>query len=415
MKILYLCPDYGIPVLGHKGAAVHVREMAAAFSRAGHAVVVVAPVANKSPWEEPSQLQTRFLRLPASETLQSAFHNLKTYTHLLGVSSPVPGELRRILYDQEFESELLRCFHTEPPDLIYVRASVFSTAGARLAREWQRPLLVELNAPLAKEQSAYRAGGFDELATAAERLLLTQADAVLAVSGALHDHVVALGVDSQRVHVFPNGIDPGQFFPGLPDPELRMRYGLGEGPLLGFVGGLRPWHGVHALPDLLQKLAARDRRARMAIVGDGPLRSELEHTFERMGLRDQVAFTGAVPHGQVAPLIRHFDVALAPYPALDHDFYFSPLKLFEYMACGIPVVAPKVGQIAEVVRDGQTGVLYPLGDVEAFTAACEELLGAPALRKQIGLAAADEVRSHYTWDHNARRAIELALALRCAS
>ena len=75
-----------------------------------------------------------------------------------------------------------------------------------------------------------------------------------------------------------------------------------------------------------------------------------------------------------AEILHGFDIALAPYPATEHDFYFSPLKLFEYMACGLPVAAARLGQIAEVVRDGETGLLDPAGDVEALTAVCDRLL-----------------------------------------
>jgi glycosyltransferase involved in cell wall biosynthesis len=101
-------------------------------------------------------------------------------------------------------------------------------------------------------------------------------------------------------------------------------------------------------------------------------------------------------------------VALAPYSRPDHDFYFSPLKLFEYMACGVPVVAAALGQIEEIVRDGETGLLYPPGEQDALLAACDRLLTDPDLRRRLGWVAAKEIHNHYTWDHNAERVVELA-------
>lgn len=109
--------------------------------------------------------------------------------------------------------------------------------------------------------------------------------------------------------------------------------------------------------------------------------------------------------------MREFAAALAPYPRPEHPFYFSPLKLFEYMACGAPVVASAVGQIAEVVRDGVTGFLCPPGDMDAFEAACDRLLSDPSLRHSVGEAAAREVGERYTWDANARRVAEIGRAL----
>jgi glycosyltransferase involved in cell wall biosynthesis len=132
-----------------------------------------------------------------------------------------------------------------------------------------------------------------------------------------------------------------------------------------------------------------------------------------LGLREQAVFTGTLPHEDVPAVIRQFDIALAPYPALDHAFYFSPLKLFEYMACGVPVVAANCGQIADVIRDGETGLLHAPGDLDALAAACDRLLDSAKLRFALGQSAAAHIRAGYTWTHNARRVTELAESLIC--
>jgi glycosyltransferase involved in cell wall biosynthesis len=414
LRILYLCPDLGIPILGRKGASVHVRGLVAALCRAGHSVVLSAPLLNKSPWEEPASIAARLLHLPPSADSTAAFLALKAFNHTLGVENALPGELRRLLYNQDMVLQLMRRFENDPPDFIYERASLYATVGVLLARELRVPLLVELNAPLALEQSVYRTTGLGELAIQAERYTLSQADAVLAVSAPLRDHAVSLGVASERVHVVPNGVDTSLFQTRPPDETVRRRWGLDGGPVLGYVGGLRRWHGVGALPLLLERLGQRYRDLRLVIVGDGPLRGELECDLRQRGLTQSVLFTGAQPQEEVAALIGQFDVALAPYAHLDHAFYFSPLKIFEYMACGIPVVAAASGQIAEVVHDGETGLLYPPGDLEALTAACDRLLTNSALRQRLGQAGAREIHSRYAWDHNAARVTELACSLMAA-
>jgi len=411
VKIAYLCPDLGVPVLGRKGASVHLRGLAHAFVRAGHYVVLATPLLNKSPWEGPAKLDMSLLHLPPSADIVKAVLSLKAFNEMLGVANSLPGELRRILYNQELATQLKYRFEHDPPDFIYERASLYGTAGVALARVLNVPLLVELNAPLAVEQSAYRATGLGELAAQAERWTLLGADAVLAVSALLRDHVVSLGVRPDRVHVVPNGVDATLFQPRPPDPSIRARWGLPDGPVLGFVGGLRRWHGVEALPALLDKLVHRYRGLRLVIVGDGPLRGELEHTLKERGLTRSVVFTGSLPHEEVAKLIPQFDVALAPYSKPEHAFYFSPLKLFEYMACGIAVAVAGLGQIAEVVQDGETGLLYPPGELDGLTVACDRLLADPALRQRLGQAAAKEIHGLYTWDQNAARVVELARAL----
>jgi glycosyltransferase involved in cell wall biosynthesis len=412
MKILYLCPDLGIPVLGRKGAAVHVRELIGAFARAGHRVTLAAQTLLKSSDDEPAKVRARVVQVPPEPAAAIAVRDLKRFNHLLARDNSLPGELRRILYNEALYHDLKRRFLHHRPDFIYERASLYATAGARLAEKFKVPHLVELNAPLAIEQSAYRATGFGELAAHAERWTLTQADAVLVVSAELRKHVRSLGVQAGRIQVLPNGVNPELFFPadgGSGGGVVTHRKTL---PTLGFVGGLRPWHGVNILPELLARLSQRHPDIRLVIAGDGPLRGELERDFKRRGLGRRVTFSGARPHEDMPGLIRQFDIALAPYPKHDHDFYFSPLKLFEYLACGVAVVASDIGQISEVVRDGKTGLLYPPGNLNALVSRCEKLLTNPALRAAIGAAAAKVVRQRFTWDHNAARIVKRARSLK---
>jgi glycosyltransferase involved in cell wall biosynthesis len=412
LKILYLCPDLGIPVLGRKGASVHVRELVRALARAGHSVVLASPVLSKSPWEPPAELEVPVMPLPLAQPAYEAIRAVQAFEESVAAASSLPGELRRILWNQQAAVELERRLEHHRPDLIYERASLYATAGAVLADVLDVPLLMELNAPIAEEQATYRATGLGQLAARAERWALTRADAVLAVSEPLREYATGLGVDAGRVHVVVNGVDPACFHPGPPDPEVTARWGIGgDGVVLGFTGGLRPWHGVAALPELLERLSARHRDVRLVVAGDGPLRPELESELRRRGLADRAVLTGSVPHQEVPGLVRRFDVALAPYERLEHPFYFSPLKLFEYMACAKPVVVAGVGQLPEIVEDGKTGLVYPPGDLDALTSACDRLLSDAALRRRQGEEAARLVRDRYTWDHNAARVTELARAL----
>jgi glycosyltransferase involved in cell wall biosynthesis len=427
MKILYLCPDLGIPVLGRKGASVHVRELVGAFARAGHRVTLAAQTLIKTRADEPAKVNARVIHVQLDPAAMAAAQALKEFNERLALDNPLPGELRRLLYNQSLYRELKRRFLKHKPDFIYERASLYATAGVRLAEKFNVPLIVELNAPLAVEQAAYRTTGFGELAAHAERWTLTQADAVIVVSTELRKHVLSLGVKPGKIHVMPNGVNPELFCPDSWEHDVnsssssssssifpgisRTRTRRNDSGTLGFVGGLRPWHGVEVLPELLARLSQRHPNVRLIIAGDGQLRGELERGFRKRGLTRRVTFTGALLHEQVPQVIRQFDVALAPYPKHDHDFYFSPLKLFEYMACGVAVVAAKQGQVAEVVRHGRTGLLYPPGNLAALAASCERLLDDAALRLKLGTAAAKVVHARFTWDHNAARVVKLARTL----
>ncbi|NOS69506.1 MAG: glycosyltransferase family 4 protein [Verrucomicrobia bacterium] len=434
MNILYICADAGIPVLGRKGAAVHVREMCGAFARARHRVTLAAQSLVKSEDDERAPVRARVIHVQSSPNTTTAVHAFKHFNEQLGLENSMPGELRRLLFNESLYQDLKRRFFHHRPAFIYERASLYGTAGVRLAAKFKVPLIVELNAPLAIEQAAYRATGFGELAAQAERWTLTHADAVVVVSAELAKHVRSLGVKASRIHVMPNGVNPELFCPNKTEhgcdrqtqpPRAETNESAVAGavhtaacrndmsvPVLGFVGGLRPWHGVEVLPELMARLGKKFPDVRLVIAGDGQLRGELEREFKRRGLTKRVTFTGALLHEKIPGVIRKFDVALAPYPKHNHDFYFSPLKLYEYMACGVPVVAAKLGQIAKSVNHGKTGWLYPPGNVAALVAGCEQLLRDAALRRKIGDAAAKLIHAKFTWDHNAVRVVKLAKVLK---
>jgi glycosyltransferase involved in cell wall biosynthesis len=411
MHILYICSDSGIPVLGRKGASVHVRSLVSAFTAAEHRVVLATPLLNRSPWETPATVEAEVMHLPANDETIAAVEEVRAYNDALGVTNTVPSELRRILYDQHLKTKLVRRFQHAPPDFIYERAALYGTAGVTLAKTLGVPLIVELNAPLSLEQSTYRGSYLPALAAEAERRTLAGADLVVTVSSTLREYVMGLGVPPDRILVMPNGVDARMFAPGPASAATRARWHLGPGPVIGFVGGLRPWHGVRALPALLERLVPRHPGLQLIVAGDGPLREEITADLRQRYLDTRVIFTGPVAHEEVAELVRLFDVALAPYDETNHLFYFSPLKLFEYMGCGVPVVAASIGQIADVVRHEETGLLYAPGDLDGLTNACHRLLADPPLRQRLGRAAAAHVHGQFTWAHNAARVVDLARGL----
>ncbi len=412
MKVLYVCADLGVPVLGGKGAAVHVRAMTSALRASGHAVTLVAGQLVKSPWETPADCGVPVVHVPPSADIVHTSSRLRAFAHAVEAPTTAAGEVRRVLYNQELLGHLRQRFEHHPPDLVYERASLFGVAGLTFAREAGVPHVLELNAPLSDEQQRYRRGGaLQGLADASEAWMLRHTGAVLAVSTPLAAHVTALGADPARVHVVPNGVDTSRFRPLPDDGGVRARLGLGTGPVIGFVGGLRPWHGVEMLPRAIAALRRTHPQVHALIVGDGPLRDEVAREVARLGLERHVTLVGAVPHDDIPRFINTFDLAVAPYPDAPHAFYFSPLKVFEYMACGVPVVAANLGQLSEVVRHGDTGLVYDAGNLDALVHACETVLADPAAARRMGTAGAAAVSARHTWAHNAARVTTIAATL----
>lgn len=394
MRVAYVCSDPGIPVFGTKGASIHVRELCRALSARGHDVLILSP---RGDGERPAGFDVQVETIPVRPAEAAA-----------GADRAELNDLRALRGARALFEDGIAILRRFRPGLVYERYSVFGTGGSALAAALDAPLIVEVNAPLSDEQASYRGLAFGEAARAVERDVLRSADRVVAVSPALERWLIALGVEAQRIAVVRNGADPDRFQAALSGPSPRARLGLGEeAPVVGFVGSLKTWHDVPTLIRAVARLRKVGREARLLVVGDGPERPRLEELATLEGLAGLATFVGPVPYEQIPAYLAAMDVAVAPYRDAD-DFYFSPLKLVEYLAAGRPVVAAAVGDIAHCVRPGETGFLYPPGDDRALAEALARLLDDRRMAARMALNGQDHVRAFHTWEQNARVVIELA-------
>jgi glycosyltransferase involved in cell wall biosynthesis len=148
----------------------------------------------------------------------------------------------------------------------------------------------------------------------------------------------------------------------------------------------------------------------LLIVGDGPGREALENYTHSRGLSHAITFTGEVSHDYIPHYIAAMDITVAPYIP-NENFYFSPIKIFEYMARGKPVIAGSIGQVEEVITDGRTGMLFEPGNLDQLTAALVKLMRDAQLRQYLGEKAKAWVLKERTWDNNARQVAGIAREL----
>ena len=406
MNIAYLCADRGIPVRGFKGASVHVREMVAAFERTGHRVTLVCARLGEGNPAPPGT----YIELPPDDDPAS----LAAVAGELGLDGERPGrtlrrELERLAQDRALPGQVVAALQAADivPDLLYERYSLFHRAGLEVAATLGIAHILEVNAPLVEEQAQFRGLVQRSLAERVEREVFSRADHVIAVSAAMKDHVVRQGVAETRVTVLPNGVDLERFHDRGEGREVRNRHGLGGGPVIGFVGSLKPWHGLDLLLGAFLLVHRKHPQARLLIVGDGPAMEGLREHAEDPALRGAIVLAGHVPHAEVPAYLAAMDLTVAPYEPRD-AFYFSPMKVIESMAAGRPVIAPRIGQIAELVENGVDGRLYPPGDFEACAVALGELLDDPDSRQAMGRLAAQKARREFGWDANAERVAAIA-------
>lgn len=402
MRILYICADFGIPVLGFKGASVHIRELTDALIELGHEVTVITPNAGEGNSARARMLQVAAPHLPP--LVASALHRLGSPW---GRGKQLEREARELRYNITLLRAAERLAADWRPELIYERYALFGLSGGILAQRLNLPYLLEVNAPLRLERRRAQGLALDGLARWCEQRIFGAAGRLLCVSRVLADYIMERGGRPDTLQIQPNAVDVAKFRPYDRNTALRAQLGFGdEHVVVGFVGSLKPWHGVEQLVKALASARPRARCLRLLIVGDGPARPAIERLIADSGLAGDARLVGNVAHADVPGYLAAMDVAAAPYVDAP-DFYFSPLKVFEYMAAGRAVIAPCLGQIPELIRDGENGLLYTPGDVAELSEGLVTLAEQAELRARLGMHAAEQVRKRHTWQEAARRVVAL--------
>lgn len=376
MRVAYVSCDPGVPVFGSKGCSVHVQEVVRALRRAGAEVEMFA---------------VRFGGAPPADLAEMPCHQLPA------ISDGTRAQQEHAA--MELDARVGAMVAEGAFDLVYERYSLWSCASLEAARRSGVPGILEVNAPLIEEQQRYREiEHIDEAERIAVRAF-SASRAVFAVSAPVADYVRTI-VPSANVEVVPNGVDVGRFPPASPDRKKDLS--------IVFAGTLKPWHGVDHLLKACARLFATHQDCHLTIVGDGPEGPTLRKMAESLGIAARTEFVGAVDPVDVPLLLSKGSIATAPYPFLE-NFYFSPLKLYEYMAAGLPSVASDIGQVPEIVQHGRNGLLYEPGDDQALCRALETLVMSSELRGQLGRQARLDARSQHSWDRVAASVLRAGL------
>ena len=398
LRILYLCADRGIPYWGSKGSSIHVRAVVEGLAQAGHSVDVVARL------DSDDRRLDAGIELHGLEEIEE--DSLLDAAARLGADKSAIAELKAFSRNPYLERLIDGLYVHQGYDVVYERYSLFGLAGLKLARRKGLPLVLEVNAPLVEEATKHRKLLLKEVARAVENELFAGADQIIAVSEPLKRYILKLQPRA-RVAVIPNGVSVEAYDDAkAPAPLWRdsgrqpsRPFGGPSDFVVGFLGRLRPWHGVDVLIDAFASFVQSEARSRLVIIGDeGNLGTELKEKCRQLGIENQVLFTGAVSHDSIPSMLSAMDVLVAPYPDMP-DFYFSALKIFEYMAAGKAIIASRIGQIAEVLQHEKTGLLVTAGNAAALAEAMLRLARDPEVRKVLGENARREAFQKHSWQN----------------
>lgn len=297
------------------------------------------------------------------------------------------------------------------PDLLHAHSPALNgMAALGVARRSGIPLVYEVRAfweDAAVDHGTCREGGLRYRASRAlENHVLARAAAVTTICEGLRGEIVARGLPAARVTVIPNAVDVERFAASAtPDPDLMRRLGLGEGPVLGFIGSFYAYEGLSLLLQALPRIPVPGLK--VLLVGGGPEETALREQAGRLGIAGQVIFTGRIAHAEVP---RYYDLAdVLVYPRLPMRLteLVTPLKPLEAMAAGRLVLASDVGGHRELIRDGETGVLFRAGDAGHLAERALELLAHPETWPALKERARRFVAAERTWPVSVERYREI--------
>jgi starch synthase len=365
MKILYSAIDQPVP--GTTGGSIHIAAVAEGLAELGHEVTALVspgrgmPRASRVHWiAMPPPLASSHLRLVRS------------------------GHIGRLA------SEL-------QPDVIMERYHNFGGEAIRAGRKLNAVSVLEVNAPVIDHRGSPKALLDRALVLRPMRRwrerLCRLSDLIVTPNAA----ILPPDLPRDRVCVLEWGADTARFFPGAPGQPPFVRMDVTT--VAVFAGAFRSWHGAIHLVEAIRILRAQGHKHIGAVlIGDGP---ELPRARKAAAGIETIVFTGALPHDRMPAALAGSDIGVAPFDIRSHaplslGFYWSPLKVFEYMAAGLPVVAPAVDRIPSLVEHGREGLLYDPTDPTALAAALLKLTDVP-LRKSLGAAARSRAVRDYSW------------------
>lgn len=386
MKIVYI--NYLYDMEGCSvGAAVHVKELEKSLRACGHQVKV--------------HYLNRFSNVDASvKSKTRGFFKKKLWRYL--------NQINCLFANRRYFFKEYKILSQERPDVVLVRYNFLNFSLALVARLKKIPFVLEVNAPMAYENRKFvnHPVQLPIIPEALEKLNLRLASKVVVVSQELKNYYLNWNIPAGKIAVVINGVDEKKFHPATISKTVLSDFRLEHKTVIGFIGSFHFWHGLENLMRFIDETLSEFSEVAFLLVGYGPLKDDLERRLKKEVEENRVIFSGHVPHNEIPEYLAAMDIVVAPYPDLDF-FYYSPLKLFEYMAAGKPVIASRVGQIKEIITDNYDGLLVEADNIEHILEKSFQLIKDKALRKRLGENARKTIEQKYTWKHTANKISKL--------
>lgn len=313
---------------------------------------------------------------------------------------PAVGELELM---GEFAHRIEQLARRLRPHVLHVHSPVLNVIPAlRVGRRCDIPVVYEIRAlweDAAVDHGTTREGSLRyRLSRSLETYAAKRADAIVTICQGLSREFVSRGILQERITLVPNGVDVERFSAGgIPDPTLKRKLGLGDGVVLGFAGSFYGYEGLGVLVEAMPRILNVRPDVCLLLVGGGFQEDNLRRQVRDLGLESKIIFTGRVPHAEVPSYYDLMDVLIYPRISMRLTELVTPLKPLEAMAQGRLIAASDVGGHRELMRDGETAVLFHAGDAASLATRVIELLQQPERWPAIRSAARRFVETERSW------------------
>lgn len=283
---------------------------------------------------------------------------------------------------------------------VWEQHDLFPGPGKKLASSLQVPFIIYVHAPVVWEASKWgvkRPLWGKILENLSEKKSLKGADIVACVSEEVASKLESMGIERSKILVSPMAVDP-TLFEVSKSNNLRASLGLQEKFVIGWTGSFRSFHGLDLLIQAFAKMYEHHPECVLLLVGDGAERSKMEALADSLDLTKAIRFTGRVSFTEIPGYISIFDVAVVSARSAA-DFHYSPLKLREYLAAGIPTLAPCAGDMVTLFENEKHLLLYTVGEVDDTAECMTRLIEDRALLQKLGDEGKKYALTNCTWDY----------------
>lgn len=292
------------------------------------------------------------------------------------------------------------------PDTIYSRSGLLDVMSPILANLFRVPYVIEKNGIMEDE---FRSRGFSEIIIKilrlAEEINLRLSSKIVCVTEGIKREIAGrYGVSEDKLVVIPNGTNTELFRP-LDKTECRRRLGIEEDSFyIGFVGSFAPWQGLEILIEAAKQVKEQGHsEIKYLLVGDGEQKPILRQKVREYGLEPEIRFTGRVAYEEVVYYMNAFDVCYLCKEKL--MFGFSPLKLYEYLACSRPVIVSRVDGVKEVIEECQCGYLFEAGNEKELAEKIIQTYFEQKSLNQLGHRGRGLVEKKHSWTATAEQVL----------